>query len=669
VVLVVTGGFVTTASGLRISARSPLPAFAIAAVALLMWAAAARRVSALSTDLEALDAWLSARVAWLIAALALAATATAIAFNSFSATGADASGYLSQAVMLLRGELTVTEPLAAIAKWKDGEATMAPLGWRAVGNGLQVPTYAIGLPLLLAPLHALGGAPFASLIVPVTFGAAISAIAVLAYRVGGPAAAVVATVWFATSPVALVESMQVMSDVPVTAAWLVCWWFIFRRQSLAAGLVAAVAVLIRPNIAPVALLPALYVLFSSNRAGVERAASKPRDLVLFALPVAASGMVVGYLQWRYFGSPLNSGYGAATEIYALGNVIPNARLYGGWLVETHGPWLLAAPLGLMTTLGRVGGVGRVGRAGDLLWLFAFAAAIVAAYLAYSQFEVWTYLRFLLPALAVAMIGTATALAAALNRVPSPVRLPVLLAVLLAITAANLTSARRHDVFRFAERNVRARVVGERLGAVLPVNATIVSGEQSGAMRYYTGRTILRWDLMDEAAMRDAVEWVTLNGYQVWVVLDDWEEEAFRRRLPALAAITLDYEPTVESAAGVGIRTRAWRARRFMARSSNNEYATGTTTSVRKSDSVWPPMTTTAIVRRSSAPGPVPSASGNIPPTSASVVIRIGRSRSRLASRMAMSRSCPWRRRLSVWSICRIAFLATTPKSTSMPSAE
>jgi hypothetical protein len=90
------------------------------------------------------------------------------------------------------------------------------------------------------------------------------------------------------------------------------------------------------------------------------------------------------------------------------------------------------------------------------------------------------------------------------------------------------------------------------------------------MRYYTGRTIVRWDLMDEAAMRDALEWLTLNDYEVWVVLDDWEEELFRRRLPTLAAITLDYEPAVESPSGVGIRTRAWRARRVIARSSNNE---------------------------------------------------------------------------------------------------
>jgi hypothetical protein len=46
----------------------------------------------------------------------------------------------------------------------------------------------------------------------------------------------------------------------------------------------------------------------------------------------------------------------------------------------------------------------------------------------------------------------------------------------------------------------------------------------------------------------------------------------------------------------------------------------------------PPMTTTATARRSSAPGPVPSASGNMPAMSVSVVIRIGRRRSRL----------PWR---------------------------
>ncbi len=104
-------------------------------------------------------------------------------------------------------------------------------------------------------------------------------------------------------------------------------------------------------------------------------------------------------------------------------------------------------------------------------------------------------------------------------------------------------------------------------------------------------------------------------------------------------------------------------------SSKTEYATGVTSRVRSSESVCPPMTTTAIVRRSSAPGPVPSASGSMPPTSASVVIRIGRRRSRLPCMIASWRGMPFARRLFMWSICRIEFFLTTPKSTSSPSAE
>src|SRR3972149_1976462 len=46
------------------------------------------------------------------------------------------------------------------------------------------------------------------------------------------------------------------------------------------------------------------------------------------------------------------------------------------------------------------------------------------------------------------------------------------------------------------------------------------------------------------------------------------------------------------------------------------------------------MPTTAITRRSSAPGPLPTARGIMPATKVSVVMRIGRSRSRLPWRIA-----------------------------------
>ena len=59
----------------------------------------------------------------------------------------------------------------------------------------------------------------------------------------------------------------------------------------------------------------------------------------------------------------------------------------------------------------------------------------------------------------------------------------------------------------------------------------------------------------------------------------------------------------------------------------------------------------------------------MPATRARVVIRIGRSRSRLACMMAAARPCPGARSAFMWSICRMAFFFTTPKSTRMPRAE
>lgn len=527
-----------------------MPAFLGAIAAFAWWLFAARRAGAVADDSRRAHSWIEAHTPWIVGVIAALALVATIAFNGFSANGSDASGYLSHAVMLLDGELTYREPMSSLARWAGGEATLAPLGWLSVGEGVQVPTYAVGLPLLMAPLHAIGGATAASLIVPFSFALAVVATGALALRIGGSTAAILAATWLATSPVALVESMQIMSDVPVTAAWLSAWWLVFRDRPWAAGVVAAAAVLIRPNIAPVAILPAAFALIVRGRGSVVR----------FSAPVAIAAAIVAFLQWLWFGSPLRSGYGSATEIYSWSNVLPNVSLYTSWLLRSHGPWLLAAPLALLPP----------SSSRELRWLLAFAAAVVAAYLAYSQFEVWTYLRFLLPALAVAVIAVAALAASALGRISMPARAPVLSVLVLAVAGTNLAAARQLDVFRFAERSARARTVGEPLARAVAVHAAIVSGEQSGAMRYYTKRAILRWDVMDDAAMREAVEALTLDGYELWVVLDDWEEEAFRRRLPWLASMSLDYEPTLESAAGVGIRTRAWRVPRFTARSSNSE---------------------------------------------------------------------------------------------------
>jgi hypothetical protein len=562
VIIAATGGVVATVLGVRVSSRSPGTAFALSLTFALAWAVTARRAGALTSDLTSADQWITRNSARLVVGIGLLAAGVAAMFHSRSATGADASGYLSYTALLLDGGLVRPEPLASIATWPDGAATLAPLGWRAaLEPGMQVPTYAIGLPLLLAPLHALGGAAAASLVVPVTLAVAVVAVGMLARRVAGAAAAIVAAVWLATSPVALIEAMQVMSDVPVTAAWLVCWWLVFTTRPLAAGVLAAAAVLIRPNLAPLALLPLLAVVLGTARAGTRLGAaggtiaqgSGFSRAIVFSFPVALAGAIVAYLQWRYFGSPLRSGYGTAEEIYALANIGPNASLYARWLLDTHGPWLFGAPLALGVVATRAAVDGRR----EIKWLLAFAALVIAAYLIYAVFENWTYLRFLLPAMAVAMIAVSALVGAALSRMPAALRIAGLALAVLALASLNVASARELGVFRMADYQIRARTVGERLATLLPDDAVIVSGEQSGAMRYYTGQSIVRWDLMDAAAMPEALAAFRLDGREVWVVLDDWEEEPFRRKFRDLAASSIDARPAIESAPGVGVRTRAW----------------------------------------------------------------------------------------------------------------
>src|SRR5439155_1143036 len=88
------------------------------------------------------------------------------------------------------------------------------------------------------------------------------------------------------------------------------------------------------------------------------------------------------------------------------------------------------------------------------------------------------------------------------------------------------------------------------------------------------------------------------------------------------------------------RSRPSRAGSHRPRSSNSEYATGVMRSVMSSESACPPMMTRAIEPREPEPGPRPSAIGTMPNTSMTVVIRIGRRRTRFASRMAASRGMP-----------------------------
>ena len=144
----------------------------------------------------------------------------------------------ASSAMLKGGELGRDEPLAPVADWPNAGPTIVA-AWleMSADPGRQVPTYPIGLPLLMAAVRMArrrrGCVRWSPPLVARSSRSGRRRCS--RDRIGGPAAAIVAAVWLATSPVALIEAMQPMSDVPATAAWLVCWAAIVtclaRRQA------------------------------------------------------------------------------------------------------------------------------------------------------------------------------------------------------------------------------------------------------------------------------------------------------------------------------------------------------------------------------------------------------------------------------------------------------
>jgi hypothetical protein len=528
VILAASGGFRTTVGGLRISARSPLPIVVLALLNASMWYSAARRQHAVATDLEAIWVGIERRPARIVVAVAVTIAVLATVYSTRSAAGADASGYLSEAASLSAGRLFHDDDLSSLTRGHDPFLT-SPLGWRpAPAEGRQSPTYPPGLPLVMAVPHAIAGISGATAIVTGSAALAVWATATVAMQLGGGAAGVIAALMLAFTPVFIHQSVQPMSDVPVTAAWMLCF-LLLRRSSAWAGVACALAVLIRPNLAPLAMVP---LVLAANR-------------VAFAAPVAMAGAALASLQWAWYGSPWRSGYGSADQLFALSNAGANASRYAGWVIAT-------APLMLLSVLG----VSRAVRSRFARGLLTFAALVVSAYLIYAVFDDWSYLRFLLPALAVLAIVGAIGMEAMITRAPVELRAVILFGVSLAVVGDGIVIARSKETFRLSTQLQRVEHVGDWIRANVEPEAVLLAGEQSGSMRYYTRRSILRWEAASPDALTSAIATLQQAGRPIYIVLDAWENERFRAKLGSVAAVALDWPPALE--AGSSHRTRVWR---------------------------------------------------------------------------------------------------------------
>jgi hypothetical protein len=530
VAISVSGGILLQTSWGRISSRNPIRPFLLAGLALVVHVIVFRRH--VEEDVPRLQLVRPTVVAGLLVAAALL---IGIGYGTFAASAADASGYVSQAEMWLRGVLTTPAPeWARDAPWQDAGWSPVPLGYRPSEiSHAFVPTYSPGLPIAMALFQAIGGRNAVYYVVPIFGALTIWITYVLGARFAGPWAGVLSTLLMLTSPTFLRMLVQPMSDVPAAALWGIALWAAWRggtMSSAGAGVAAAFAIVTRPNIAPLAGVVALVV--------VARPAARVRDLLWFGAALVPAAVAIALLNAHLYGSPLRSGYGPLNVLYSVDRVWPNLVLYTGWLLDTQTPLILLAFAAPLVIPGK-----RADRRLITLTGVLFPVVLLALYLPYFVFETWTFLRFLLPAYPPLLGATAAVIVTLLRRTrhqPPAIAMTALVVTGLAIHGIHYSGA-----FMLETSERRYTRVAEYV-MQLPSRAVFVTLLHSGSIRYYTGRDILRWDLIDPASFDTAVDYIRARGHDVYAVVDDVEESDFARRLSSTRAVReLDREPPVD----------------------------------------------------------------------------------------------------------------------------
>ena len=521
----VTGGFRLRVPGLRLSVTSVwrLMLWALVLGALGLWIDKALR-SRIASGLS-----LTSATRALTAAAAVLLFVVGLVFGTKAAGGADVHGYVSEAYAWIDGNLKTREPLADAAPWPDAVATFAPLGYRSNAEGFIVPTYSPGIPLLMAALILVFGSGAEYWLTPLCGGALVLSTYALGKRVSAVPVAGAAALCIASSPLIIYMTCWLLGDLPAATFWTAALWLALRgdRPSVvASGLCTAVAILIRPNLVPLAVVP----LFLSLRSGALSPAKE--RLARCALFVSACAPAMVFVAWVFdhlYGSPLRSGYGPTGDLFKASNAAINLRQYPTWIFEAHGPFIFLFPLSLAVAVKR--GLDLHARAA----LCAIVLLVFGCYVTYSAFDAWWYTRFLLPAFPAMFILAADAMwnVSATRRWVGGV---LLLVCVAGSAAIGIREAVDRQVTSIGGEEQKYARVGDHVRQHLPHNAVVYAMQHTGNIRHYSRRRVIRWDVLDPAWLDRSVTYMRAQGYEPYFLLDDWEVPLVRTKFASQQTI-------------------------------------------------------------------------------------------------------------------------------------
>lgn len=399
-----------------------------------------------------------------------------------------------------------------------------------------------------------------------------------ARAIAGPLAGAMAAVLIAASPAMLYQVVQPMNDVTTSALWMGTFVCLLRTRYALAGICCGLALLVRPNLLSLGLVTALAVVIRAWKAGMRDWGLGIRNVTRFAAAAIPFGLLVLWLNNGLYGSPFRTGYGQLGHLFSVSAFSVNAARYFGWLLETHTPFPLLAVAAPFI-------VARDNRS-DVWIAIALIIATCITYFFYTPFDDWSYLRFLLPAIALMIVLASAATVHAVSRLvrlkadtteTASIRSVVIRAVIVTAIAAGLAifcvrTADDRLAFNLQHLEQRYRSAGLVVRDTLPPKAVVLSVWDSGAVRFHGRKEALVWSGLHPQWLDRSLTWLDEQGHPPYILVESWEEPAFRARFGNESDIgKLDWPPKYEIDRVVRIFDPNDRPRYHRGETVNTEY--------------------------------------------------------------------------------------------------
>ena len=309
-------------------------------------------------------------------------------------------------------------------------------------------------------------------------------------RAGAPLALATMVAWLAT-PLALWGSTQVMSDLPASTALLAALFMADHKKTLAAGLLAGLAMGVRPETA--LFMPAL-IAFLPSRAEMMR---------------LALGLLLAVLTWLAF---FVASFGSLHLPYSGNLAELNGENFGRQfaflLVETarqHAPVVALAIVALV----------RAPRA-SLAYVLWFAPFVVLHALWRVPYDAWWHARFVLPGLPALFFLAALGAASLRDAFGKDVVRHAIGAIILGGYVVWCFTFAPAGIHRVTDWDERYADESRRVAARLPKEALVGAVTYSAPLRYYGHVETFLWCHEDAPAL---IRWALDVGRPVYAVLE------------------------------------------------------------------------------------------------------------------------------------------------------